>query len=156
LRNRRARSSHIRKSIGGQVAAAEFMNEPDFADRGGAPKGYDAAAYARDIAVFRPFLRQASPDTLFLGPGSVLEGGTIPVPINDALRSEKLLAATGPAYDAFSYHLYAALSQRCAGVMPAMGTTAAAALSEAWLSRPDAIHAYYAGLRDRFEPASRS
>jgi hypothetical protein len=32
------------KSLGGTVAAAEFMNEPTFAAMGGAPKGYDAAA----------------------------------------------------------------------------------------------------------------
>ncbi len=42
------------KSIGGSIAAAEFMNEPTFAAMGGAPKGYDAAAYGRDIAAFRP------------------------------------------------------------------------------------------------------
>jgi hypothetical protein len=33
-----------------------------------------------------------------------------------------------------------------------LGTTAAAALSEEWLSRSDGINAFYAGLRDRFEP----
>jgi heparanase len=143
------------KSVGGRIAAAEFMNEPNMAEHGGAPKGYDDAAYARDVKVFRSFLKQASPDTLFLGPGSVLEGGVVKIPANDALRSEKLLAATGPVYDAFSYHLYAALSQRCGGTMPAVGTTAAAALSEEWLSRPDAVYDYYAGLRDRFEPGKR-
>jgi hypothetical protein len=130
------------------------MNEPNVADRGGAPKGYDAAAYARDIAVFRAFLKQEAPGTLFLGPGSVLEGGAVKIPANDALRSENLLGATGPVCDAFSYHLYAALSQRCGGALPGAGTTAAAALSEDWLSRPDAVHAYYAGLRDRFEPGT--
>jgi heparanase len=139
------------KSIGGRIAAAEFMNEPNVAGRTGAPKGYDAAAYARDIAVFRPFLKQTTPATLFLGPGSVLEGGSLPIPMGASLSSENLLKATGPTYDAFSYHLYAAISQRCAGGAPAMGTTAAAALSEEWLSRPDAIHAFYAALRDKYE-----
>jgi len=81
-----------------------------------------------------------------------MEGGAVPIPLNGELKSEKLLEATGPAYDIFSYHLYAALSKRCAGTMPALGTTPAAALSEEWLSRPDAIHAYYASLRDRSEP----
>jgi len=140
------------KSIGGKIAAVEFMNEPDVADRGGAPKGYDAAAYGRDIAVFRAFLKQASPDTLFVGPGSVFEGGKAKIPLQPGLVSEKLLQATGQVYDVFSYHLYGALSQRCGGAMPGLGTTSAAALSEEWLSRPDAINAYYAGLRDRFEP----
>src|SRR5262249_43481891 len=49
------------KSIGGKIVAAEFMNEPTFAAMGGAPKGYDAAAYARDFAVFRPFIKKAAP-----------------------------------------------------------------------------------------------
>ena len=48
------------KSIGGKIAAVEFMNEPNVANHGGAPQGYDATAYARDIAVFRPFLKQAA------------------------------------------------------------------------------------------------
>ena len=36
-------------SIGGRIAAAEFMNEPNLAEMGGAPAGYDVAAYARDF-----------------------------------------------------------------------------------------------------------
>ena len=39
------------KSIGGNIAAAEFMNEPDMAIMGGAPAGYAAAAYGRDFKV---------------------------------------------------------------------------------------------------------
>ena len=65
------------KSIGGSIAAAEFMNEPTFAAMGGAPKGYDAAAYGRDVAVFRPFIKADCARILFLGPGSVGEGGLL-------------------------------------------------------------------------------
>jgi heparanase 1 len=140
------------KSIGGRIAAVEFMNEPDVADHGAAPKGYDASAYGRDVAVFRTFLKQNAPDAVFVGPGSVMEGGKVRIPIQPGLATEKLLQATGPVYDAFAYHLYAALSQRCGGAMPGLGTTAAAALSEEWLSRNDSIHGYYAGLRDKYEP----
>jgi heparanase len=141
------------KSIGGRIAAAEFMNEPTFAALAGVPNGYDPAAYARDIAVVRPFLKQTASGVLFLGPGSVVEGGPMAAPKSlGRLRSEDLLQATGPVYDIFSYHLYAAASQRCAGGNPAFGTTAAAALSDQWLSQPDKINAFYAGLRDRFEP----
>ena len=142
------------KLIGGDIAAAEFMNEPNIAAIGGAPKGYNAAAYARDVAVFRPFLKHTAPEILFLGPGSVAEGGPIAMPSSGGfIRSEDLLKATGPVFDAFSYHLYPAVSQRCAvGMGGASGTTAAAALSNEWLARPDAINAFYAGLRDRFDP----
>ena len=49
------------RSIGGSIAAAEFMNEPDLAAMGGAPAGYDAAAYGRDFGTFHAFMKQASP-----------------------------------------------------------------------------------------------
>ncbi len=141
------------RSIGGNIAAAEFMNEPNLAIIGGAPGGYDAAAYGKDVAVFRSFLKQASPQTLFLGPGSVAEGKSVTLPANlGMLRSENLLKATGPAFDAFSYHLYPAVSKRCAGMSPNGGTTAGAALSEQWFSRADTITAFYTDLRDRFDP----
>ncbi len=58
------------KSVGGNIAAAEFMNEPNIAmDGGGAPKNYSAAGFGRDIAVFHAFQKQYLPDMLFLGPG---------------------------------------------------------------------------------------
>jgi heparanase 1 len=59
--------SYTRRA-GGNIAAAEFMNEPTFATMGGAPKGYEAAAYARDVAVFRKFARQAAREMVVLGP----------------------------------------------------------------------------------------
>ena len=140
------------KTIGGRIAAAEYMNEPTFAAIGGAPKGYDAAAYARDFAVFRPFIKQTAPDMLILGPGSVGEGGSLPPMAAGMLKSEDLLKATGPVFDVFSYHFYGAASERCARMHPEAGTTAAAALSEEWLSRTSRIEAFYAGLRDKFQP----
>jgi heparanase len=140
------------KSVGDDIAAAEFMNEPTAAEMGGAPKGYDAAAYGRDIAVFRPFLKRTAPEIVFLGPGSVGEGGALEVAFSTGfIHSEDLLKATGPVFDVFSYHLYAAVSERCAVMGPSSQTTAAAALSQEWLSRPDKINSFYAGLRDRFD-----
>ncbi len=141
------------KSIGGHIAAAEFMNEPTFAAMGGAPKGYDAAAYARDIAVFRPFIKKAVPHLIFLGPGSVGEGGRSGnAPGGGMITTEDILKATGPVFDAFSYHLYAAVSKRCAGLGSSLQVSAADAMSREWFSRIDAVDTYYAGLRDRFEP----
>jgi len=140
------------KSIGGSIAAAEFMNEPTFAAMGGAPKGYDAAAYARDIAVFHPFLKKTAPETEFLGPGSVGEGMSLAPPSMNMLKTEDLLKATGPAFDIFSYHSYGAVSKRCAAMGASATTTPGAALSEEWLSRVDRIEAFYASLRDQFDP----
>ena len=140
------------KSVGGRIAASEFMNEPTFAAMGGAPKGYDAASYGRDVEVFRSFLRKTAPDTLFLGPGSVGEGPFAIPMAGGVLKSEDLLHAAGPVFDVFSYHLYAAISQRCASMGASSQTTAAAALSQDWLSRPEKIGTFYADLRDKFEP----
>uniref|UniRef100_Q01WI4 Glycoside hydrolase, family 79 n=1 Tax=Solibacter usitatus (strain Ellin6076) TaxID=234267 RepID=Q01WI4_SOLUE len=141
------------KSVKGSIAAAEFMNEPNFAVLAGVPKGYDAKAYARDLAVFLPFAKKEAPDMVILGPGSVGEGGSLvkegaslPFPM---LKSEDLLAATGPVFDAFSYHFYGAVSQRCASMGPG-GTTPVDALSDEWLARTNSAEAYYRGMRDRF------
>ncbi len=144
------------KAQGGSIAAAEFMNEPTAAAMGGAPKGYDAAAYGRDIKAFAPFIKKAAPDMVFLGPGSVGEG----VPLGNALtagsmpflNSEDLLAAAGPAFDAFSYHFYGAVSNRCASIGQGATTTPEAALTADWLSRTDTAETFYQGLRDRFVP----
>lgn len=142
------------KSVGGHIAAAEFMNEPTFAAMGGAPTGYDAAAYGRDFKVFRTFAKQAVPNMLILGPGSVgettgdwgLAYGNVQM-----LKTRDLLAASGPGVDAFSYHHYGASSQRCSAAgMP--GTTIEDALSEQWLRRTDETLAFYRPLRDEFEP----
>jgi heparanase 1 len=139
------------KSAGGSIAAAEFMNEPTFAMMGGAPKGYDAAAYARDVAVFVPFIRKTAPDMIILGPGSVGEGVPLapgPMPI---LKTEDLLRASGPAFDVFSYHFYGAVSSRCS-MGTSIGTSPEAALTDDWLSRTDTVETFYADLRDRFLP----
>src|SRR5580692_3894562 len=141
------------KSVGGRIAASEFMNEPTFAAMGGAPKGYDAASYGRDVEVFRTFLRKSAPDTLFLGPGSVGEGPFAIPMAGGVLKSEDLLHAAGPVFDVFSYHLYAAASERCASMGASSQTTATAALSQDWLPRAEKIGTFYSDLRDKFDRA---
>jgi hypothetical protein len=109
-------------SLGGSIAAAEFMNEPSFAEMGGAPKGYDAAAYGRDMAKFTAWAKAAVPGMLVLGPSAVGEG----VPLGPAgslhlLKSEDLLTASDPkSLNVFSYHFYGAVSRRCSGMQPAL------------------------------------
>jgi hypothetical protein len=139
------------KTLGGSIAAAEFFNEPTIAAMGGAPKGYDAAAYGRDFRVFLPFAKKIAPEMLILGPGSVGEATSMGHGVMTTLKSEDMLTATGRGVDAFSYHFYGATSKRCAP-MGTIQTTPEAALSEEWLSRTDRDEAFYAALRDRFEP----
>ncbi|TAM66374.1 MAG: hypothetical protein EPN51_16510 [Mycobacterium sp.] len=142
------------RSIGGNISAAEFMNEPTMAAMGGAPQGYDAAAYGRDFKAFKAFADQAAPHMTILGPGSV---GETPGPWSmtygtaGTIATSDMLAAAGPGTGAFSYHHYGAASQRCAGLgMPQ--TTAQDALSEDWLGRTSQTRAFYGGLRDTYQP----
>lgn len=143
------------KSVGGSIAAAEFMNEPTFAEMGGAPHGYDAAAYARDFAVFHSFAKTAAPDMTILGPGGVGEGSALAPAGMHLVSTDSIFAAVGPAFDVVSYHSYGTVSSRCAPPGSGAGTTPAAALSEEWLSRGEHIEAFYAALRDRYEPGKQ-
>jgi heparanase len=124
-------------SIGGRIAAAEFVNEPDIAGVGGAPAGYDLAAYGRDFRLFHSLMKSTTPDTMTLGPGVAGEGPS----------ASDLLAASGSAVDAISYHYYNTLSERCAGT-----TAPEIAMSEDWLSGTDQALSFFAALRDRLEP----
>lgn len=139
------------QSLGGHIVAAEFMNEPNVAEMGGAPAGYNAAAYGRDFKIFHAFIRQAAPKLMILGPGAVgtsdgTEGASYGMKM---LNPADLLKAAGPGVDGFSYHHYGAVSKRCA---PMAQTTEQAALTEDWLSRTDQTLAFYQKLRDTFEP----
>ena len=140
------------RSMGGSIAATEFMNEPTFPVQGGAPAGYDANAYANDVKAFNAFLRKESPRTVFLGPGSVGEGVSLgPAGMKiKLLDTDALLKVTPPVFDAFSYHFYGAVSRRCMGA-----TNINDALSPEWLDRTDRVEEFYAALRDKYLPGKR-
>jgi Glycosyl hydrolase family 79, N-terminal domain len=123
------------RSIGGDIAAAEFLNEPDLAT--GTPDGTDPAAFRRDFGAFHAFMRRASPKTLLLGPGTIGEDS----------RAADMFAAQARGLDAVSYHHYGAVSARCGG-----DRTPEAALSEQWLAHTDETLAFYRRLRDRLAP----
>jgi Glycosyl hydrolase family 79, N-terminal domain len=125
------------RAAGGQMAAAEFMNEPDLPAIGGAPAGYNAAAYARDFAAFHDFMKRTAPHVMILGPGTMGRG---------SLAAE-LFRTSASAIDAASYHFYGDLSERCTPTH-----SADAALSEEWLSRTEQTFDFYRGLRDEVAP----
>lgn len=138
------------KSIGGNIAATEFMNEPTFPGPGGAPPSYDAAAFANDAKVFAAFLRKESPQTIFLGPGGIGEGVAL-APGGMKLKligTEDILKLAGPIFDAFSYHFYGTVSRRCMGNM-----SVDQALKPEWLDRTNTALAFYSQLRDKYVPA---
>jgi hypothetical protein len=126
------------RSVGGSIAAVEFMNEPNLAAIGGAAVGYDAAGYGRDFKLFHSFVKEEFPEIAVLGPGT----------IGETASASDLLAASGPGgVDVVSYHHYGTLSERCSGTRAPR-----AALSEAWLSRTEQTLTFYQSLRDKFEP----
>lgn len=144
------------KSLGGSIAAAELMNEPNLAAMGGAPAGYDAAAYGRDFKAFRAFADAVVPDMVVLGPGSVMEttgDWGAPAGAMPAIASREMLLASRPAtIDAFSYHHYGAVSVRCRRY--GLQTSPEDALLESWLRRTDETLAFYKPLRDQFAPGT--
>ena len=146
------------KANGGTIAAVEYMNEPTLASMGGAPKGYDAAAYGRDFPGIRRIHAEGVSGNEILAPGSVGEanadwavatGGYGDL---EVLPAADLATATGDA-DGFSYHHYGAVSQRC--MVMGHQTSEDQALSEDWLGRTDQTLAYYRAVRDRTMPGRR-
>jgi hypothetical protein len=142
------------KSVGGEIAAVEFFNEPNMPTEGGAPPRYSATDFARDFAIFRRFIKAEAPGILIAGPGTVGEGDALSISSTNmpSLTTIDIFAATAPPrFNIFSYHSYPAVSIRCALIGPGVQTTENDALSDEWLARPDQIHGFYLRLRDRFE-----
>jgi heparanase len=145
------------RSVGGRIAAAEFMNEPMSAADGAAPKGYDATAFARDFKLFERFARQAAPGIIILGPGSggetVASEAARPGGWPGTIASRAILRQAGAGIDVLSYHHYGAMSQRCTGVAGVRRSRVEdQALSEDWLASTDRELVFYRGLRDIFKP----
>lgn len=143
------------KSVGGEIAAVEFFNEPNVPTEGGAPPRYSATDFARDFAIFRRFIKAEAPGILIAGPGTAGEGDALSISSTNmpSLTSIDIFAATAPPrFNIFSYHSYPAVSIRCALISQGAQTTENDALSDEWLARPDQIHGFYLRLRDRFEP----
>ncbi len=141
------------KSIGGNIYAAELFNEPSIASSGGAPKGYDASTFAKDIAVFTKFVHTSLPGMLIAGPGSAGEGSQLLPKAMPLITSNDMLSAEPrPKFDIFSYHFYGAISQRCAFLGKDLTTSPEDALTEKWLSKTSTTFDFYKQLRDEYEP----
>ncbi|MGY3696669.1 hypothetical protein ACVIGA_006749 [Bradyrhizobium sp. USDA 3240] len=103
----------------------------------GVPKAEALAAYGRDFATFRAFMKDTAPGVTILGPGTIGTGAD----------AKALFAVSAAGIDAISYHHYGALSARCSG-----DRTARHALSDQWLARTGKTLAFYQALRDRLAP----
>ena len=134
------------------VAGAEFMNEPDLAPMHGAPPGYTADDYRRDVAIFVAMLREVAPNALVIGPGAAMarlpKGVSSPfpnIPIDD------LMGGSAGAPDVFSYHFYNGLSERGGG---RHHTPADQVLTEEYLSRTEKALDGFVEVRDEHAPGA--
>uniref|UniRef100_UPI003752AFFD hypothetical protein n=1 Tax=Emticicia sp. TaxID=1930953 RepID=UPI003752AFFD len=134
------------KSIGGEITAAEFFNEPSHASHGDAPKGYNGDDFAKEFALFKSFAKEAAPNMKIIGPGSTGEGGILPSGLD--LSVDKLLSPTpNPTFDVFTYHYYGTVSKRCGG-----GQNPEKALTAEWLSKTEKGLEFYQNTRDKYVP----
>lgn len=141
------------KQIGGTIAAAEYVNEPSVLNLLQPPKGYTAADYRRDYAGWVAWMRRVSPGTLILAPGSAElaePARTLMRRSQKVLENEELLALDSPKPDAFSFHFYSGISQRCGGAM--MGGSLAQATTPRYLNSVDASIRLVTHERDRLAP----
>jgi len=133
------------KSIGGNISAAEFFNEPSHANHGDAPKGYTGINYAKEFKLFKNYISIAAPTMKILGPGStgesILPSG-LDISVDQLLSNEPK-----PTFDVFTYHYYGDVSKRCFGKQKIEN-----ALSEEWLSRTEKGLAFYQNARDKYNP----
>ena len=135
-----------------KIAAAEFMNEPDVASLMGAPKGYSAADYGRDVRIFAKMLREVSPETKFIGPGSAVggDGSTFAVPIPH-IPTRDLMKEANTTPDIFSYHHYYGLSERGRGLAH---QPADRVLTEEYLALTERTLDSYKSVHDEFAPGT--
>jgi hypothetical protein len=126
----------------------EFMNEPTLMMLSGVSDKYGANEYGRDSKIFDEFLRKESPGTLYLGPSSTAEGLS-ETPLPRLVPTEQLMRATGPLFDAFSYHVYYTRSHRCSG---SNGADPNQVLMPDWFERGRTVEEFYARLRDKYLP----
>ena len=142
------------RQIGGNVFAAELINEPNLGATSGLPNSYNPQSFARDIAAFRAFAKSEATDLKTVGPGSTGETG-VALFANRGMATDAMLSAEPRArFDYFSYHFYGGRSQRCARMAPSSAILPDNALSEDWLGRTDTALAFYKDLRDRYMPGA--
>jgi heparanase len=143
------------KSVGGEIAAAELFNEPTMPTAGGEiKKDYNGNDFAKDVNVYRTWAKREVPNMLLLGPGSVMEGlsGAGSSMGLKLLSTDSMMSAEPkPVFDVFSYHFYGAASMRMMRSGP-FSIKSENALEAAWLRKTDTVAAYYAGLRDKYNP----
>lgn len=144
-------------SLGARIDAVELTNEPNASQI-----QYQAGDYARDMNTLNRLVQKVSPETKVVGPGSTGEAGfkLFDKP-PEAMSTARLLAGNPqPRFDAFSWHYYGSVSERCKSLSGKGGrnqevtTSQADALTEKWLASADQGQNFYKKVRDRFAPGA--
>ncbi len=145
---------------GVDIAAAEFMNEPNMLEMSGAPAGYTAADYGRDQDIFADWVRNHYPGCLVVGPCSLGDGPMGHTDMKSMVArigveaqictANDLLSGTKVPLDVFSYHGYNGISERLALMMPDGHWSENEAHTDAYLSLASENAKIYAPLRDRY------
>ena len=149
---------------GVDIAAAEFMNEPNILEMSGAPKGYTAEDYVRDADIFNAWVKENYPDCLLVGPcttdgvgdnlfeNAVKEfGGSLGKGISVCSTDDLMKGAKIPL-DVFSYHYYNCVSERIAGMMPSAHFDGSEAHGEKYLSIAPMNARKMTVYRDKYVP----
>lgn len=149
------RLADLTREAGGSIHAAEFFNEPNVPGAtAGMPIDYSAEDYAAEFRIFRDWARKTLPEMKILGPGGLGEGGLMNDVPADAfgrfLPTADLAKGNPGSVDAFSYHFYGGVSQRCAHMTVTVAIKDEALKAE-WLDRTVRDHDFYAAIRDRYE-----
>ena len=145
---------------GVDIAAAEFMNEPNMLAMSGVPQGYTAEDYARDQDIFNRWVKENYPDCLLVGPCSLGDGAMGKMDAKNAgagigamvqmCTTDELLNGTKVPLDVFSYHYYNGISERLAAMMPAGHWDGGEAHTDAYLAVAPENAKAYVPLRDRY------
>lgn len=151
-------------AYGVDIAAAEFMNEPNMLEFSGAPKGYTAADYARDQDIFFGWVRKHYPDCLLVGPCTTGDTSVISsdkgmgAGIANMIKTcttDELMAGTKVPPDVFSYHYYNGISERLVSMMPAAHWSGDEAHTDAYLAVAPENARNHAPLRDQYVPGGQ-
>ena len=151
-------------AYGVDIAAAEFMNEPNMLEFSGAPKGYTAADYARDQDIFFGWVRKHYPDCLLVGPCTTGDTSVISsdkgmgagiANMMKTCTTDELMAGTKVPPDVFSYHYYNGISERLASMMPAAHWSGDEAHTDAYLAVAPENARNHAPLRDQYVPGGQ-
>ena len=146
------------KEYGVPVDAVEFVNEPNYIDITGFPKGYTVEDYGRDFDIFARWLRENYPEVLLVGPSSATtEKGIHPI-LDDSGKyvrmapTTDMLNACKETCDIFSYHYYNGTSER--GAAAGGHWPVEMATSEDYLSVAECAVRYYLKMSAKYIPGS--